>query len=642
VRARAPARLGFATAAAASLPAGVVCGSVWRRLHGRLYRHYRLSRLHRLDRSRSGRQPSPSPDARPTACSQRQAIDLAHEFVQPLRQGRHIQQRGRLDTFDIAGYGALHRIQAWVALHARYAGRQPASAEIRGKHAAGQLGLLLGQAQRRFQVLHQAVVTGTRETEHQFIELAALQADFRQAAPRPRSGEPAEFASGCRPGQPATGLLPPGCRRRWCAAPPPAWRARVPATRKRTQYQRQQVAANKRQPEPASARLPSQAPTPGVEALGAGFARRSPELGRSSAPEAEVESVDLRSHNDSRPRSDIGQGRADDIYISDAQRPRRLGNARVSSQCPAQPTRVLRAVAGASKDRPSELLKSQMPVPAAQTGLLHLPCRPVTAGGGMAHVGHTELHLSAPTPRHWAASHSRPRPGPGSASGSASGICISACACTRARTCLSTFVRAGNRMGECLPWSHHELPTPGKSGTVHGKADMLGCAATRSVNRAPPPARAPPSRTAPRPGWRVDLRGSDTCLCPAGRALCLALDDQQRAAGQAAAPSQRPERSAARPAGSRTSPHQNADQQCLAFAPGAASPQGGQASLCRASGRANAGQPASRSCRTQTDASGSGRVTTTVGLAMPLCDGPGPIAGPLQGQSGLGDRARGV
>ena len=82
---------------------------------------------------------------------------------------------GRDVAMDIARTLALPWLGgAGDALVGRLQGRH------QGLRAAGELGLLQGQAQGGLQVLHEVVVARAREREHQLFELGALQADLGQ------------------------------------------------------------------------------------------------------------------------------------------------------------------------------------------------------------------------------------------------------------------------------------------------------------------------------------------------------------------------------------------------------------------------------------------------------------------------------
>ena len=149
---------------------------------------------------------------------QRQLVDLPRQLVQPGQQAGHVGHAGRLDAVDVARDGGAHAGQPRLprTLQALVGAAQRRQQRL---DAAGQLRLLLRQAQGRLDVDHQVLVARTRQALHQLFELRALQRHFAEPGLRHGlacGGFPRQLLRLPRQGARLDGI---GCPRRRSAAP---------------------------------------------------------------------------------------------------------------------------------------------------------------------------------------------------------------------------------------------------------------------------------------------------------------------------------------------------------------------------------------------------------------------------------------
>ena len=108
-----------------------------------------------------------------------QFVGQAHQLVELDQQTWRIAHSRCFDAFDVVHDSALQGSEPGLrgAQHPLVRGSQRSQQRL---NAARQLRLLLGQADRRFDVHHQVFVTGARQALHQLLQLGTLQRNLTQ------------------------------------------------------------------------------------------------------------------------------------------------------------------------------------------------------------------------------------------------------------------------------------------------------------------------------------------------------------------------------------------------------------------------------------------------------------------------------
>ena len=116
----------------------------------------------------------------PCPVGQRQALHQGHAFVEFVHETRNVKGRETFESLQVFFKGPGHRRQTRLSgtLHPLL-GRLQGCQQRLG--AAGQLGLLLRNAQGRLDVHHQGFIARARQALHQLFQLGALQSHLGEA-----------------------------------------------------------------------------------------------------------------------------------------------------------------------------------------------------------------------------------------------------------------------------------------------------------------------------------------------------------------------------------------------------------------------------------------------------------------------------